>query len=345
MRHHLETLAYLAGIALIASACKTDYGKKEFSASPDQKEPEPAAECGDCDAPNFCLAGECVEPGAAVVEAELGDGPGEFGIQEPEEANPVAPMSLAATSGGEQVFVLDQENQRIQVIEGSEVADEIPIPSPTAQDLALLENGDLALLDPHEGALVVIDDGGDVRREVTLVGPGIPEVGRARGLFSREDGIWVQADRYFVLVLDAEGQEVEKRRLLPGHVSRDGVSLISTKILGDGSLQIDSRPVEGMPTYTQAQLRFDHGVSYLISTDTDAEGNFYIATNHIWEGDDSNESQALLTVLSPELEQLRQTDLARYETGRETFRPIAVSDAGQVFQLEVQQDRVIVRRY
>src|SRR5690349_11018910 len=76
-----------------------------------------------------------VRPAPAEREVELegawGGGPGQFGRRREEEANPEAPMAIAAAQGA--LFVVDQVNHRVQRFEHGKPAGALPI-SETVQD-------------------------------------------------------------------------------------------------------------------------------------------------------------------------------------------------------------------
>jgi hypothetical protein len=297
------------------------------------------------------LAAACSEPklatthgGAKVASGQFGSQPGQFGATQPEEANPEAPMSLVATDQG-LVYVLDQQNQRIQIFHAGAMERTIPIPYPTVQDLALLQDGRLVLLDRlARRKLFVIDDTGKLLDQIELEGPGIEEGGGTQGLFTRSDGIWVDYDGNMVRVLDAQGHPDPARPTVSGRLSLDGTRLISLDVRPAG-LGVVSRERSGLAHNRTAELVFSEPVSHVLAHDMDGNGKLYVITQHGSGGGSDQMSTAYLSVLDADLKLERQIALAAPSGGREVFRHAHVTPAGSVYYLQLTDSDVAVRRY
>jgi hypothetical protein len=307
--------------------------------------------CGECASPNVCANGQCVPPGGSVpsgntvLSAGFGSESGQFGVVDAEEAESEAPASLAVNAAGDRVYVLDQVNKRVNVYAGAALERAIPIGSADAKDLAVLEDGSVVVLDRVADELNMYTTNGQNLVSVSISGPGVESVDVADTLYSRPDGVWLEARNFFVKVLNADGGEAEPRRILTGLISPDGQKLVSLELLGDGTLNVVQRPAQGMPRFQNTQLAFERRVSNVLAYDIDSAGRIYIGTLHVWEEGDQVRSRSLLTVLSESLEQLRQVELMTNESGRSISRSLAVAPDGSVFQLGVAQDQLAVRRY
>jgi hypothetical protein len=305
----------------------------------------PPDECGECKAPSFCQAGACVTPGTPIVAAAVGQASGEFAASDPEEASPITPNSLTASADGRQVWILDTGNARIQLFEDSKPVKAIPLPAGNADDLVRLESGQFVVLDRQANTLTLLDAKGAKLATTVVTGVAIERAAYVQGLFLRPSGVWAELDRFSVLVLDANGQAVAQRRVLPGLLSRDGEKLITTERLGDGSLHLNVREAAGLPRYTHAHLQYAHPVAGVLAVDTDLEGRWFVVTNHSFSENGERQTSILLTVLDADLSQLRQEELPVSDSAREPFRPVVITDSGIVLQLASAGESVTVRRF
>ncbi len=323
--------------ALWAVACKGD--------APPGAEADPvlvSEDCAECGDEEFCYSGQCRPLGEAVIEGDLGDEVDQFGASDLEEAESEAPRALAATPNGGLVYVLDQLNSRVSVFKGTEIYHGFEIDGTTAEELALLPDERVVVRDRYDDEFRVYDLHGMVASRSKVTGAGVEGIGFVGALYSRDDGIWMKAGDQFVHVLDQQGEAVERRRVLPGLPSPDLKTLLTLRVLGDGSVELVTRPTQGEAKYQHHQLYFDEPTIVVIAQDIDGEGRIYLVTEHQTQ---EGERHFLLTVLSPELKVLRQTDLPDRKSARAISRPVAISRSGSVFYLDLAEKRLSVKGF
>ncbi len=328
-----STAARVAGAVLVLTA-GLGCGKK----------PKGDPQCGDCSEDETCYAGQCVAVGAAVVEGPFGQGQGQFGDSEQEEANPEAPMSLAAA--GEDVFVLDQQNTRVQVFRGAKVVREFPIPSPTIQELALLDDQNVVLMDRLVTKTVYLVDAetGKVREELPLEGAGVDEGGGTRALHSLVDGVWVSIGDHSVRLLDAHGKIDKARQRVTGVPSFDGTASYELTLAG-ATLSVVRIKREGSLAPRTFRHSYSSPITSILSEHTDEAGNLYVVTQHITGKGDAQKEELRLLVLDDELKLSRELELPAPASAKEVFRRVSVSRQGAVLFLDVQEDGVAIRHY
>lgn len=298
--------------------------------------------CANCEAPNFCAAGQCREPGESVVSGGLGTAAGEFGALESDESMPEAPMSIAISANGERVAVLDQVNARIQVFDQGTPSYQIPLESETADDILLLADERYAVIDRVADRLEIVSKSGERLLATSLTGDGVSEAGAIWNSFARTDGIWLAAGKLFVRIVDGDGAVLERRTLRTGLPSVDGAWLYTVRTLQDRSVEIVRRAAQGKPNYLQKQIVFDDPAQVLVRSDLDAAGRLYLISELAVEGKDP-ELRAL--VLDETLEVAREVALASDKSARQSFKTVVVSEKGVLAQLDVSADQVRVRRY
>jgi len=300
---------------------------------------------------SLCLS--CTEPiqpgptarGETVVSANYGGGPHDLGAVSPDEASPRGPLSFAVSRDERQVFVLDQENNRIQVFEGDDVVQAIPLPSPTVVDLGVLDSGNLVLLDPNgQHSLLVIDRQGRLVSQTPMAGVGVPEPELAASIRVRSDGVWVGYRGRSTRVLDVHGAADAARPTLFGELTRDERFLISLSAAGT-TLGVLKRERTGLPKNRKVTLSFDQPVIHVLMSDSDSEGNLYLVTLHIWGTGDAQQAKTLLTVLSPELREIKHLTLPTQDTAYEVFRYGEVGASGVVYYLDVARSEARVQRF
>ena len=177
-----------------------------------------------------------------VFRLGWGSGPQELGHKTPEEAAPEGPMSFAM-GPGDSIWVLDQVNFRVQVVERGRVARSIPLLNDTYQDLAVDARGRLALVDRLALRHVAYLDGaGQAWRFTDIEGPGLPEGGGVTALFLRPDGVWLEwAHTHLVRVADGRGVPDSKRPVRWGRFSADAKRLYRATKAGSHGAMVLSR--------------------------------------------------------------------------------------------------------
>ncbi len=330
-----------SGLAL-ASGCKENADERTRARDAGE-ERETATTCQGCEPDEVCVSGVCSEPGAAALETSLGSGPGELGVLVPAEAAAVAPMSLAVRGDG-MVWILDQENERLQLFSDNAVVKELPLDSGTYQDLVLLDDGRLVLIDRLVASeLVVLTDEGKVQSRLPLYGKGLDQPSAAGNLEVRPDGVWVPYRRHMVRLLDEHGEAPEERELVWGHLSKDGRSVISVK-WRKNLLNIFKRNRVGRLESKEANHDLERDISTVSETHTDAAGNLYLLVSHFGNEADP---QRFLMVFDEELKPVRTHEILPEEgsAGGEVFREFDVTATGDVYMLRMAGEGALVRRY
>ena len=166
-------------------------------------------------------------PSKPEVFAELGwgSGPSQLGRHRPEEANPEAPMSMAADMLGN-VVVLDQINGRLLRMDPEgKVLGSFPVTQQTPQDIVMAKDGSLLVLDRiKDKTVAIIDpDTGAQRGELPVGGKNVPEPGLVTGTFVDGDSVYVEREHGpLVRIGDTSGNVDPERPEIPGRPTRDG---------------------------------------------------------------------------------------------------------------------------
>ena len=143
--------------------------------TPDPSTPAPPAETAASATPEpLHLRADLSEPAAPwtlVATVPFGAGPRSLGYVASNESAPVEPSSFAVALDGS-FWIADPVNARIaHFSRAGTYLGEIPDLAPTVSDLVLLPDGMVALEEPSEGRLALIDlDGGVKRSSVALDG-------------------------------------------------------------------------------------------------------------------------------------------------------------------------------
>ncbi len=144
----------------------------------------------------------------------------------PKEGAPEGPMSFDISPDGG-LAVLDQVNQKILFVDPSgRPQASIPLSRTTFQDMKLLDDGAVALLDRLDRReVLVLSRAGDVLGKTPLEGTFVPEGGAVTALRLQPDGIWVEVEhRFSVLIADRRGRPVAKRVQVSGRVLGDATA-------------------------------------------------------------------------------------------------------------------------
>jgi hypothetical protein len=139
-------------------------------------------------------------------------------------------MSLAAA--GEGVVVLDQVNRRVVRFDARGNVLGTVRATPTTQDVAVTNDGGLALLDRLVGkAVTLVDAGGREVGKLPLAGKGIDDPGLTTGVFIDGDRVYAERGHgALVLLGTTDGRPAQERTELSGRPSRDGSLLLSAGI-------------------------------------------------------------------------------------------------------------------
>jgi hypothetical protein len=285
------------------------------------------------------VKGECQPAGTVVLTAKVGRGPGQLGVSATEGS---APMSFAVRDARE-IWVLDQQNQRLQPFRDGDPLPPIRIDSTTYQDVIFLPDGRLVLMDRLVAKeLVVLDVTGLVQHRVPLKGPGIPEPGLVGPMRNSVDGLWVDAGLGAVRVLDTQGNPDLKRPTLEGQPTPDGqwLQIVEER---DKKLYFEKRERGSSKPPLTVTLALERRVTGAGHVDTDTAGNAFVIIDHF--GSDGP-PQHFFGVFGPDLALLRRTELVP-EPGSfgETFRELLVTPEGDAYVFCFGKTDIKIRKY
>jgi outer membrane protein assembly factor BamB len=302
--------------------------------------------------PTRPLVAKSLATGTVVVAGGYGGGEGQFGRRRDPESNPEAPMAVAAGPDG-QLAVVDQVNRRILRYKDGKLVGTINTGGDTVQDLAFGKDGKLLVLDRLvDGNVQVYGKDGKLVDEVAIGGKGVPEGGSITGLFSDDDGVYVERDHQAVVrIADGSGRADPSRPELVGRPSRDGRLLLAAELAGDGSGDVAVSAVDrasGQPAWKQV-LHLGIPVIHIITLDSDRTGMVYVAVDVGRESPTPpyviGDERILLARLGGGGAPRGMLEIPPLPTADESFRPITVDDDGSVYVMAAGDDGLTVTRY
>ncbi|MFI5290879.1 MAG: hypothetical protein ACHQ17_14565, partial [Polyangia bacterium] len=278
--------------------------------------------------------------------------PGQFGRKHDPESNPEMPMAVRAGPGGE-LDVLDQVNRRLQRFRDGKLVGTITTGGDTLQDFAFGKEGRTVMLDRlADQNLQVYDSSGKLVNEVPLVGVGIKEGGEVTGVFSDDDGTYVEREHgALVRVAGPDGQADPLRPQLVGRPTRDGRLLVSAAISerGAGEVTVSAFDREtGQPRWSQP-VGLGAPILHIVMLDSDRQGMIYLAGDVGEEG-----SQPPYPILDERIVIVRLGEggdlrgvlqIPPFPTADENFRPMSVGDDGSVYVMMETDGGLDVMRY
>jgi hypothetical protein len=287
--------------------------------------------------------------GVVAIAGAWGSQPGEFGRRKDQEANPEAPMALAAVSGN-QLVLLDQVNRRVQRFRDGKPAGSIAIGGDTVQDVALGSDGQTVLLDRlMDKNVQVYDANGKLLNEVPLKGKGIDEAGDVTGVFTDSKGIYAEREHGSVVrIADANGNSDPDRPELLGRPSRDGRLLLQAEILRrSGQIMVRATDRATSELRWARTLSTGTPILHVMMLDSDRRGRVYVAValgneNAAHEIVDEHVAVFRLADNGTPTGTLRLPAMTEAD---ESFRPISVSDDGAIFAMMPGPNGLVVTRY
>jgi len=276
-----------------------------------------------------------------VVRGAWGSAPGQFGRLPAQESNPEGPMSLGFDRSGA-IVVLDQVNRRLQRFgKDGRLLGTQPIGSETAQDLLVDGQGRahvLTRLGDAAGLQSFAPDGSPAGT-VPVVGGKVKEGGAISGLFADADGLYVETEHDdLVRVADASGKATSLDETIPGRPSRDGKLYLRAGIISkpQGRLYVQAHDRDRKLAW-ERPLTFAAALLHILLLDSDLAGNVYLGAEIGDEDPATHKLQNVATVIARLDGQGKLTgSIALPPTGEdptESFRPLAVSDEGVIYQL------------
>ncbi len=241
-------------------------------------------------------------------------------------------MSLTSDRQG-RIYVLDQVNDRIvRRAPDGKVERVIPIALNTPEDVAVADDGVVAVLDRHSGAAVTMYDADGARLgELPLVGDGIPDSGEVTGIVVDGDDVYAErGHQELVKVGSTAAQPATSRETLKGRPSRDGLSLLRAAIVdkAEGKVAVSSFVrATGEPRFRR-DISLWPIVRRIMLLDTDRTGTVYLAVEAQRPG---AQASVVLSCLDADSGDVRGGKLLEANTlPEETLRDFDVLDAGGV---------------
>lgn len=286
-----------------------------------------------------------------VFKTLWGSGLAELDHSIPEEANPEGPMSFAIDSSG-MLYVLDQVNKRVQIYDNTgKHIKSIPISSYTFSDIDFGQSGNLFLLDRWiNQAVILIDDKGNELKKVGLIGKGITQIGGVLGIYSRQDGLWVDSDGSLVRICDASGEEDKERPIVKGLLTRDGSYLLQARVLGDITVTVLRATVD-KSNIDHYEMYFEIPVLYTNFLDTDKNGNIYVGVSLLDQSRSKTppysieESHEIVVVLDSNGSEKRRIYMPVSTNAEEVTRSFRVTPDGTIYQLVLDEEMATMLRY
>jgi hypothetical protein len=290
--------------------------------------------------------------GVEVVRANYGSGPDDLGHCIPQEALPEGPKSFALGSKDE-IYVLDQINSRVQVFKDKTRIRTIPIPDnwdSDFEDIALTKDGKIVLLDTSLKKKVhLLDARGTVLKELPLAGKYIPDSGKGSdlavfGVYCREDGvwdgIWVEVPDRSVRIADLAGNPDPNRVSVMGRFTYDGKRLMKAVRLGEVTAVVQISK-ENPAQWTEFRVLFDMYIGGLDGPYTDEGGNIFLGVLLENDGTFAN----VMVILDPAGREKRRINMFVPYRVEQVWRALRVSPDGKIYQLALDDQGVVVRRY
>jgi hypothetical protein len=249
-------------------------------------------------------------------------------------------MSFALGPSGS-IWVLDQVNFRVQVVEQGRVARSVPLPNDSYQDIAVDGRGRLAVLDRLALRHVAwLEGAGQAWRFAGIEGPGMPEGGGATALFLETDGAWLEwSHQHLVRVTDARGLPDLARPQRWGRMTPDGQRLVRAARAGShGAILLarDSRAARA-GVEVLARPSFGRPLTYLTALCTGGAGRVLLGAHLIEHGSAAPfpviAEEAWALVLGPVGQEEHRVKLPVSQSPATPFQGIRMAPDGAIYHL------------
>lgn len=213
-----------------------------------------------------------------IIQNAWGSGDKEVGRQNDPESNPVGPMAIR--SARQVSCILDQVNKRLKCYDNEAHFRLIDMPSSTVDDVAISDDGHMALLDSAvAGVVYVLDPTGALAGTLTIAGQLIDNPSASTAVFVADGGVWVEVGHgKTVEIGDSEGHAVSNRRDWPGRPGDDITTLLRAEVEDQRSGIAEVfvyRRSDNALKWSQT-LTFTRAIVEISSLDSDKEGNVYL---------------------------------------------------------------------
>jgi hypothetical protein len=340
--------AFVLGGLLLARSCSTEPSTAEKTASAKSGEARGAGAPGISSVKRADVRGRkrsSDKDKRGVVSASWGGGATDLGRDRPDEGSASGPMSFAVDDSG-RMWVLDQVNNRIQRYVDGKVEKTLPLDRPNAQDMAIADDGSVAVLDRFGGEDVMLyGPDGSIIGSIPFAGEGLEGPGFVTGVFTDGDDVYIEREHGpLVKIGNTKGEAAQPQEEIPGRPSRDGKFYMKAGITeapaGRTYVAVNDRP--SMEHRFTREIRFDAGVWAIVLLDSDMSGTIYFAA----ELEDGGEHIVVLTCLDPMTGVVQgSATMPANTTPEETFRDFVVLDEGGVVAAHRTEDGITYETY
>ena len=278
-------------------------------------------------APNMVVreGGAAPAPNVRVV-ARWGSARGELGRERPEEGNPEGPMSLVLA--GKDLVILDQVNGRLARYDSKGRLLSTSNAPTTAQDIAVGQDGTVAMIDRLVGkAVTLVDPSGRKIGELPL-GPKVGEPGLVTAVVVDGKKVYVEREHgALVLIGGTDGNPADGNEDLTGRPSKNGNLLLTAGLASKAQGRAYLNAVDRKTTSLEfaRTILFPRPAQAIVLLDSDAKGTIYLG---VASGDPGDAHIACLD--SGDGHVLGRVVLPLSHTPEEAFRDFTVGDDGTI---------------
>lgn len=290
-----------------ASASSAAAAKGASAPTPPAREPAAVA-------PAIPVARAAAPTAGGTRTFGFGAGRGELGTGTTPEGRPVAPSSFVATSRG--LVILDQENQRIVLEDGSTV----PLPSKHADDLARTKDGFAVLDRDDRKEVLLLDASGRVTQKLPLEGAGVDDPRDVSRMIVSGDDVLVEQNGGGPLL------DLRDRSEVQGIPTRDGKYLVSAGITDEdqGRAWVTLAHRGDASHVWTRELRFPAELTAVGFVGSDSGGPLWVV---LLAGSSSADYLNWAVCMDPTTGEVRGSfNLSVEEPPYESFRDFAVED-------------------
>ncbi len=241
-------------------------------------------------------------------------------------------MSFTVDARG-RVWVLDQINARVvRFDDAGGVEDTLDIGRLNAQDIALGDDGSMAVLDRFgEKDVGLWDASGDYVGSLPIEGEHVESAGHVTGVFVDGEDVYVEHEHGpLIRIGSTRGEAADPRTEVPGRPSRDGTAWLKAGITdaraGRAYVVSNERP-SGEHRFTR-ELVLHAAIASIVLLDSDRAGTIYVGAE---VEEEETEPQIVVVCLDGGSGEVTGTASVPANTlPEESFRDLVVLDGGGV---------------
>lgn len=279
-----------------------------------------------------------------ILRKPIGTDKDQIGFITPPEAMTIGPTSFAVTED-ETIYIIDLANKRIQVYRNNSHLRSLPLPAAQPIDIDVTRDGKVLVLDNIvDSALFIIDgSNGSLINKIDLMGPSIGSALEVSGIYVRDSGqysgVWAIVERDSVRLANVDGSPDSIRIMVPGILNARANKVAYISIIGEATVML-YRSTEKFSEWEEDSIFFDAFVDQIFALAIDQEENAYLGVflaNH--------EEKDVVVKLNSSGEEVNRIVLVPQKVGADIFHPVKIDNQGRVYQLIVEEDSVVIRRY